>query len=121
MNQEIIKISKQLRVFKSISILAVIISVALGFYVIRADVQDSRLLVTEGIIIKDNINEPLINELKHIWERDGIFIIIENIKCLQFNILNHTLDSKHLVKKENEVNDIMVRYNITDKTNFPPI
>ena len=28
------------------------------------------------IITKDHANETLINELKHIWERDGIFIII---------------------------------------------
>ena len=38
------------------------------------------------IIIKDHPNETLVNELKHIWERDGIFIVIESIKCLQFNI-----------------------------------
>ena len=38
------------------------------------------------IIIKDEINETLTNELKHIWESDGIFIVIENIKRLQFNI-----------------------------------
>jgi hypothetical protein len=30
------------------------------------------------IIIKGNVNETLINEMKDIWERDGIFIIIES-------------------------------------------
>ena len=39
------------------------------------------------IIIKDDTNETLINELKHIWEKDEIFIIIESIKRLQFYIL----------------------------------
>ena len=73
------------------------------------------------IIIKDNVNETLINELKHIWERDGIFIIIENIKCLQFNILNHVLVPNHDVMKENEVKDIMIKYNIIDKGQFPDI
>jgi hypothetical protein len=38
------------------------------------------------IIIKDEINETLTNELKHIWEKDGIFVVIESIKRLQFNI-----------------------------------
>ena len=37
------------------------------------------------IIIKDEPNETLINELKHIWESEGIFIVIESIKRLQFN------------------------------------
>ena len=41
------------------------------------------------IIIKDDPNETLINELKHIWESEGIFIVVESIKRLQFNILEH--------------------------------
>ena len=73
------------------------------------------------IIIKDNANETLINELKHIWERDGIFIIIESIKCLQFNILNHILVPQHNVISETEVNNIMTKFNITDKIQFPDI
>ena len=73
------------------------------------------------IIIKDNVNETLINELKHIWERDGIFIIIESIKCLQFNILKHTLVPEHLVMTEADVENIMTKYNITDKIQFPDI
>lgn len=73
------------------------------------------------IIIKDNVNETLINELKHIWERDGIFIIIESIKCLQFNILKHVLVPEHKVISESDVNDVMIRYNITDKVQFPDI
>lgn len=73
------------------------------------------------IIIKDNVNETLINELKDIWERDGIFIVIESIKCLQFNILKHTLVPKHIVINEDEVRTIMRRYNITDKVQFPDI
>lgn len=73
------------------------------------------------IIIKDNVNETLINELKHIWERDGIFIVIENIKCLQFNILKHVLVPEHIIIEEAEVNNIMKKYNITDKVQFPDI
>ena len=73
------------------------------------------------IIIKDNINETLINELKDIWERDGIFIVIENIKCLQFNILNHVLVPPHNVMNENDVKVVMDKYNITDKIQFPDI
>jgi DNA-directed RNA polymerase subunit H (RpoH/RPB5) len=73
------------------------------------------------IIIKDEINETLTNELKHIWESDGIFIVIENIKRLQFNILNHTLVPKHTVIPETEVIEVMQKYNITDKMQFPDI
>ena len=73
------------------------------------------------IIIKDEPNETLINELKHIWESEGIFIVIESIKRLQFNILDHVLVPPHTILKETEVDDIMKRYNITDKIQFPDI
>jgi DNA-directed RNA polymerase subunit H len=73
------------------------------------------------IIIKNNVNETLINELKHIWERDGIFIIIENIKNLQFNILNHVLVPEHNIMSDADVNSMMIKYNITDKVQLPDI
>lgn len=73
------------------------------------------------IIIKDEINETLTNELKHIWESDGIFIVIENIKRLQFNILDHDLVPEHTIVPESEVLKIMKKYNITDKIQFPDI
>jgi DNA-directed RNA polymerase subunit H (RpoH/RPB5) len=73
------------------------------------------------IIIKDEPNETLINELKHIWESEGIFIVIENIKRLQFNILKHTLVPEHRVMLDSEINTIVKKYNITDKIQFPDI
>ena len=73
------------------------------------------------IIIKDIPNETLITELKHIWEKDGIFIVIESIKQLQFNILNHVLVPEHIVLTEAEVKLVMEKYNITDISQFPDI
>ena len=73
------------------------------------------------IIIKDDPNETLVNELKHIWESEGIFIVIESIKRLQFNILEHGLVPPHRVMVESEVKQIMTKYNITDKVQFPDI
>jgi DNA-directed RNA polymerase subunit H (RpoH/RPB5) len=59
--------------------------------------------------------------LKHIWETDGIFIVIENIKRLQFNILDNKLQPKFDIVPESEVVNIMKKYNITDKIQFPDI
>ena len=73
------------------------------------------------IIIKDDPNETLINELKHIWESEGIFIVIESIKRLQFNILDHVLVPPHRVLMESEVKQVMTKYNITNKIQFPDI
>ena len=73
------------------------------------------------IIIKDEPNETLINEIKHIWEAEGIFIVIESIKRLQFNILKHVLVPPHRIMLESEVREIEKKYNITDRTLFPDI
>jgi DNA-directed RNA polymerase subunit H (RpoH/RPB5) len=73
------------------------------------------------IIIKDDPNETLINELKHIWESDGIFIVIESIKRLQYNILEHNYVPPHRVMLNSEVKNIMNKYNITNTVQFPDI
>ena len=73
------------------------------------------------IIIKDEPNETLLNEVKHIWEKDGIFIVVESIKRLQFNILKHSMVPKHRILSTQETDIIMKRYNITQKVNFPDI
>uniref|UniRef100_A0A6C0DJ26 RNA polymerase subunit H/Rpb5 C-terminal domain-containing protein n=1 Tax=viral metagenome TaxID=1070528 RepID=A0A6C0DJ26_9ZZZZ len=73
------------------------------------------------IIIKDEMNDTIISELKQIWERDGIFIVIENIKRLQFNILKHNLVPQHIIINSNEVEEVMKKYNISNKSEFPDI
>lgn len=73
------------------------------------------------IVVKDEVNETLTNVLKHIWEQDKIFIIIQNIKRLQFNILNHVLVPPHRVLKRQEVETIRRKYNVMDDAQFPEI
>jgi DNA-directed RNA polymerase subunit H (RpoH/RPB5) len=73
------------------------------------------------IIVKDDINETLTNKLVHLWNTDGIFVVMVSIKRLQFNILKHVLVPKHTVMTEEEISNVMKRYNITDKKEFPKI
>ena len=73
------------------------------------------------VIVKDEVNDTLMNFLKHVWETEGIFIIIQSIKRLQFNILEHTLVPSHRVMKADEVDVIKTKYNITTNDQFPDI
>lgn len=73
------------------------------------------------IIIKEEMNDTMMNLLKHIWEQDGIFIVIQSLKRLQFNILDYSLVPSHRVLKEEELSEIRLRYNITDDAQFPDI
>ena len=73
------------------------------------------------IVVKDEVNETLVNTLKHIWEQDKIFIVIQNLKRLQFNILKHVLVPPHRVLSSAEVIAIKRRYNVMDDNQFPDI
>jgi DNA-directed RNA polymerase I, II, and III subunit RPABC1 len=73
------------------------------------------------IVVKEEMNETTMNLLKHIWEQDGILIVIQSIKRLQFNILDHTLVPEHRVLTQDEVATVKNRYNIMDDTQFPDI
>jgi DNA-directed RNA polymerase subunit H (RpoH/RPB5) len=73
------------------------------------------------IVVKDQPNDTIIETLKHIWEKDGIFIIVQNLKRLQFNILNHVLVPPHRIIKNDELLNIKKRYNIMDNSQFPEI
>ena len=73
------------------------------------------------IIIKDEPNETMLNELKQIWEEEGIFIIIESLKRLQFNILNHSLVPEHIKLNEDDISEMMKKYNINNKNQLPQI
>jgi DNA-directed RNA polymerase subunit H (RpoH/RPB5) len=78
--------------------------------------QDSLMIIT-----KEDMNESLSNLLKHIWESDGILIIIQSIKRLQTNILDHVLVPPHRVLTLEESNEIKKRYNIIEDSQFPEI
>jgi DNA-directed RNA polymerase subunit H (RpoH/RPB5) len=73
------------------------------------------------IVIKEEINETITNMLKHIWEQDGILIVIQSIKRLQFNILEHSMVPKHRILSSTEVAEVKNKRNITDDTQFPDI
>ena len=87
------------------------------FYMEQILTKDDTLF----IIAKDELNETNLNELKHIWEKDGVFVVIQSIKGLQFNILNHTLVPEHRMMNAVETAEVMKKYNITELTVFPDI
>ena len=73
------------------------------------------------IVVKDEINETMSNTIKHIWESEKIFIILQPIKRLQFNILNHVLVPPHRVLTQEETIQIKKRYNVMNDGQFPDI
>ena len=73
------------------------------------------------IVIKQEPHEPLLNILKHIWEQEGIFIMIYNLERLQFNILEHDYVPKHVILTQEEADNMKKRYNIINDAELPEI
>ena len=71
--------------------------------------------------MKNEPNETTLKTLKNIWEQDGIFVIIFNIKRLQFNILEHSLVPSHFSLTEEQGNAIKLKYNIVSDDQIPDI
>ena len=73
------------------------------------------------VITKEEINETIQNHLKQVWEEEKVYIIVLNIKKLQFNILNHTLVPPQRIMSSEEVEVIKKKKNIMDNTQWPEI
>lgn len=73
------------------------------------------------IIIKEKPNDTLINLVKHIWENDGVFIIVYDINNLLFNPLKHILVPPHRILSQEEVDVIKEQYNIRENSEFNEI
>ena len=73
------------------------------------------------VIMKDEPNDTIKKTLTDIWEKDGIFIIVINIKRLQYNILKHQLVPEHIVMSAEEATAIKQKYNLVDDSQIPDI
>ncbi len=71
------------------------------------------------VIMKDEPNETIKKTLVDIWEQDRIFIIVINIKRLQYNIMNHQLVPPHKVLSDEEKTEVKKRFNILKDTQIP--
>lgn len=73
------------------------------------------------IIVKDEPNDSLKKNLKNIWEQEGVFVNVFNIKRLQFNILEHSLVPPHRALSDKEAEEVKARYHIMDDSQLPDI
>jgi len=73
------------------------------------------------VITKDKINDSLTKMMESIFIKDKIFLTIFNLKQLQFNILEHSLVPPHRILSTEEENEIIKKYNIRERKQFPEI
>ena len=73
------------------------------------------------IIIEDEPNATILTKLKYLYDHDGIFVVIHNIRRLQYNVLKHRLVPECNLLDEKEKQELMQKYNINKPMDLPEI
>ena len=73
------------------------------------------------IIIDEEPNDTLISKLNYTYNHSGIFVVVHNIKRLQFNLLEHKLIPEVSILTEPEVEELKKTYNIRELSQLPEI
>lgn len=73
------------------------------------------------IICDDEPNNSNISKMNYLYDHDGIFIVMHNIKRLQYNISMHDLVPKMTILSEDETKEFMIKMNISSLSQLPEI
>jgi len=73
------------------------------------------------IIIKDKVNQTLINFIKQLYHKDKKFIPIFNINRYLFNILDHVMVPSHIKLSKEEKEEVTREFNIMNNNQWPEI
>jgi DNA-directed RNA polymerase subunit H (RpoH/RPB5) len=73
------------------------------------------------IIANSDANDTIKNHIRHIWESQKIYIVIRDLKSLQFNILQHTYVPNHMILNEEEELEFRRKYNVQNDKCIPEI
>ena len=73
------------------------------------------------IITEDEPNDTIVSKIKYLYEHDDIFIVVHNIKRLQFNILKHSLVPSCQVLLPEEVIALKEKYNLNSVKQLPEV
>lgn len=73
------------------------------------------------IVTEDEPNDTIIAKVKYLYEHDGIFVVIHNMKRLQYNILNHILVPSSKILTPDEVEALKHKYNLVSLNQLPEV
>lgn len=73
------------------------------------------------IVIDEEPNDSIITKVKYLYEKDGVFVVIHNIKRLQFNILQHSLVPYVEILPDDKVEELKKSLNIKDVKQLPEV
>jgi DNA-directed RNA polymerase subunit H (RpoH/RPB5) len=73
------------------------------------------------IITDTEPNETILTKIRYLYDHSGIFVIINNINRLQYNLLKHVLVPKSRILGDTETEELKKTYNILNLSQLPEI
>jgi len=73
------------------------------------------------VITNDEPNDTIQQKISYLYDSSKIFIVMHNIKRLQYNILQHTLVPNATILSENKVEELKAKYNLKSLAQLPEI
>jgi DNA-directed RNA polymerase subunit H (RpoH/RPB5) len=73
------------------------------------------------IITEDEPNDTIINKMKYLFDSEGVFVVLHNIRRLQFNLLQHALVPTAVILNDTEIEEMKRKYNIKSLQQLPEI
>lgn len=73
------------------------------------------------IVMDDDPNDSVLAKLEYIYNRDGVFIVAQSLRRLQFNVLNHALVPKVEVLTREQTDEFRKTYNVAELSQLPQI
>ena len=73
------------------------------------------------IITNEEPNDTIIQRVKYVYDHSGIFIVLHNIKRLQFNILKHVFVPSAHILNDDEIANLKSEYNLKTLMDLPEI
>lgn len=92
---------------------------------IIADLFENSSTLDKGdtllIVTKSDPNESMVSALVHLWESDGIHVVVTTLKRTQFLVLSHQLVPKHRLMTQEEKSLVAKKFNILNDSQWPQI
>lgn len=73
------------------------------------------------VIVLDEPNDSLCTHVNHLFKKKGIFVVVHNIKRLQYNILQHDFVPEMTIMNTDDIESLKTKYNLTRLTQLPEI
>lgn len=78
--------------------------------------EDTLMIITDT-----EPNETILTKIRYLYDHSGIFVIINNINRLQYNLLKHILVPKSRILGDTETEELKKTYNILNLSQLPEI